>query len=221
MGVKGGAAGVDIVPGKSAESRLIRLVAGSAEIHAARGRPLTAEQIETAPSLDRRRGRCTAHAAHWSFKTLNRPVVPDVRNRAWPRNPMDNFILARLEREKISPAPEAAKTTLVRRVSLDLTGLPPTPEEAARSSTTTVPTLMNGWSIGFSPRRITARSGPATGSTWRATPIATATKRTVARPCAWRYRHWVIDALNRDLPFDQFTIEQLAGDLLPTPSSTT
>ena len=87
--------------------------------------------------------------AHWSFQKIQRPAAPAVRNRAWVRNPIDNFILARLETEKIAPSPEAGKITLLRRVSLDLTGLPPTPDEVD-----CVPQRQP-------PRRLRAPGGPA------------------------------------------------------------
>ena len=167
------------VPGKSAESRLIRLVAGIDQ----KFMPPMGE-----PTSPPKRSDCcvpgsirvlewTARAPHWSFQKIQRPPVPDVRARAWVRNLIDDFILARLECENVAPSPEA-RTTLLRRVSLDLTGLPPTPEQVG-SSPTTVPMLTSAWSIACSPRRTTARSGPVTGSIWPATPIATATRRIV------------------------------------------
>jgi mono/diheme cytochrome c family protein len=128
--LKGGAAGVDIVPGKSAESRLIRLVAGIGQkFMPPVGAHLTAEEVGLLRAWIDQGVEWTARAPHWSFQKIQRPAVPAVRDRAWARNAVDNFILARLDREKIIPAPEAPKVTLLRRVSLDLTGLPPTPEQ--------------------------------------------------------------------------------------------
>ena len=146
--------------------------------------------------------------------TPTRPELPKVKNEAWAHNPIDRFILARLEREGLSPSPEAAKTTLIRRLSFDLTGLPPTPEEAdafltdqsANAYEKVVDRLL------ASPR------------VWRADGLRMARGRSLCRhqrlPERRRTRHvalrdWVIEAYNRNLPFDQFTIEQIAGDLLP------
>ena len=128
--LKGGAAGEDIVPGKSAESRLIRLVAGlDRKFMPPMGAHLTAEEVGLLRAWIDQGLEWTARAPHWSFQKIQRPAPPAVRDRAWGRNPVDNFILARLEHEGIAPSPEASKLTLIRRVSLDLTGLPPTPEQ--------------------------------------------------------------------------------------------
>ena len=138
-----------------------------------------------------------------------------MRDRAWGRNAVDNFILARLEREGIAPSPEAPKLTLLRRVSLDLTGLPPTPEQVREFLSDNRPDAYE---------RLVDRllDSPHYGEKWARYWLDLARyadsdgyEKDRSRPWAWRYRHWVIDALNRDLPFDEFTIEQLAGDLLP------
>ena len=154
-------------------------------------------------------------SSHWAFQSIQRPAAPAVRDRKWPRNPVDNFILARLESEKIAPSPEAGKLTLLRRVSLDLTGLPPTPEQVREFRTTTVPTPMSAWWTACSIRRTTARKWARYWLDLARYADSDGYEKDRSRPWAWRYRHWVIDALNRDMPFDEFTIEQLAGDLLP------
>ncbi len=129
--LKGGASGVDIKPGDSANSRLIRLVSGlDKKTMPPMGARLTAAEVGRLRAWIDQGAAYSAHAAtHWSFQKIQRPAVPAVKNRAWVRNPIDAFILARLEKEGIAPSPEARQLTLLRRVSLDLTGLPPTPAE--------------------------------------------------------------------------------------------
>ena len=141
-------------------------------------------------------------------------ALPKVKNPTWPRNPIDHFILARLEKEGLTPSPEADKTTLIRRVTLDLTGLPPTPAEvdaflADKSPDAyekVVDRLLASPRYGEHMARNwldAARYGDTHG-------LHLDNYREI-----WPYRDWVIDAFNRNMPFDQFTIEQLAGDLLP------
>src|SRR5207248_1858723 len=145
--LKGGASGVDIQPGNSAGSRLIRLVSGvEAKVMPPIGARLTAAEIgllrawidqgpdwpaqQTSQNPDGRKpGSGLLNSSHWAFQKIERRDPPPVRDRAWPRTAVDQFILARLEAEGIAPSPEAGKLTLLRRVSLDLTGLPPTRED--------------------------------------------------------------------------------------------
>lgn len=214
--LKGGAAGMDILPGKSAQSRLIRLVAGlDQKFMPPMGAHLTAEEVGLLRAWIDQGVEWTARAPHWSFQKVQRTAPPAVSDGAWIRNGVDNFILARLEREGIAPAPEAPKLTLLRRVSLDLTGLPPTPEQASEYLSDNRPDAYE---------RLVDRllDSPHYGEKWARYWLDLARyadsdgyEKDRSRPWAWRYRHWVIEALNRDLPFDEFTIEQLAGDLLP------
>ena len=181
-----------------------------------------------AEALDRRRGEgarsrrsrpCGAIAStHWSFQPVKRPALPATKNPAWARNGIDRFILARLEKEGIAPSPEADRVTLIRRVTLDLLGLPPTPAE--------VDAFLRDKSAGRlrAARRSAARLAAlrrARARHWLdVARYADSNGYTIDAPRSiWKYRDWVIDALNRDLPFDQFTIEQLAGDLLPKPTT--
>jgi hypothetical protein len=214
--LKGGASGSDILPGKSAESRLIRLVAGlEKKVMPPVGARLTAEEIGLLRAWIDQGVDWSSKVPHWSFQKIQRPPVPAVRERGWPRNAVDNFILARLEREGIAPSPEAGKLTLLRRVSLDLTGLPPTPGEVREYLSDNRPDAYE---------RLVDRllDSPHYGEKWARYWLDLARyadsdgyEKDRSRPWAWRYRHWVIDALNRDMPFDEFTVEQLAGDLLP------
>jgi len=150
----------------------------------------------------------------WSFIPPRRPAMPPVQDASWVKNPIDRFILARLEREGLHPSPEAEKRLLIRRVSLDLTGLPPTPAEVqaflADSSANAYETVVDR--LLASPRygermafrwMEAARYGDSNGY------------QTDGARDMWRWRDWVIDAFNRNMPYDRFTIEQLAGDLLP------
>ena len=215
--LKGGASGVDIKPGNSAESRLIRLVAGlEKKPMPPVGARLTADEVGLLRAwIDQGVEWSARNSTHWSFQKIRRPAVPAVRNREWPRNPIDNFILARLESEGIAPSPEAGKLTLLRRLSLDLTGLPPTPEEERAF-------LADNRPDAYERQVDRLLDSPHFGERWARYWLDLARyadsdgyEKDRARPWAWRYRQWVIGAFNRDLPFDEFTIEQLAGDLLP------
>jgi mono/diheme cytochrome c family protein len=215
--LKGGASGVDIRPGKSAESRLIALVAGMEKrVMPPMGARLTAAEIGLLRAwIDQGAEWKQGNTTHWSFQKIVRPSVPEVRTEAWPRNPIDNFILARLEKEGVKPSPEADKLTLLRRVSLDLTGLPPTPEEQREY-------LSDNSADAYEHAVDRLMASPHFGEKWARYWLDQARyadsdgyEKDRARPWAWRYRQWVIDAINRDMPFDEFTIEQLAGDLLP------
>ncbi len=159
----------------------------------------------------------TADPEHWSYVKPARPELPAVARTAWPRTPLDRFVLARLEREQLSPSPEASKATLLRRVSLDLTGLPPSPAELDAFLADPTPDAYD---------RVVDRllASPRYGERWARPWLDLARYADTNgyekdnRRSIWKFRDWVIDALNRDLPFDQFTIEQIAGDMLPDAS---
>ena len=151
---------------------------------------------------------------HWSFVPPKRPQLPRVKRQDWPRNPIDSFILRRLEREGLSPSPEADQVTLIRRVTLDLTGLPPTPEE--------VDAFLNDNSADAYERMVerllqSPRYGERMAVRWldAARYGDTNGYQSDGVRNMWRWRDWVIDAFNRNMPFDQFTVEQIAGDMLP------
>ena len=133
------------------------------------------------------------------------------------KSPIDNFILAKLEAKGLAPAPPADRRTLIRRATFDLTGLPPTPEEIRASSTTSRRTPSRRSWTGCWPRLPMGSAGAATGWTSRATPTpkAMSSRKTRSIHNAYTYRDWVIRALNEDLPYDQFIIQQFAADKLP------
>jgi hypothetical protein len=154
---------------------------------------------------------------HWAFVAPKRPALPTTKNKTWARNAVDHFVLARLEADGLQPAPEADRYTLARRVAIDLTGLPPTLEA--------VDQFVNDKSPNAYEKYVDrVMQSPAYGERWAqvwldlaryadSNGYATDNPRTI-----WKYRDWVIEALNKNLPFDQFTIEQIAGDLLPQPT---
>lgn len=155
--------------------------------------------------------------SHWSFIKPERPPLPEVMDARWPRNPIDHFILARLEKANLGTSPQADKVTLIRRVTFDLTGLPPTPAEVdafladhrSDAYERVVDRLLQSPRYGEHLARYwldAARYGDTHG-------LHLDNERSI-----WPYRDWVVGAFNRNLPFDQFTIEQLAGDLLPNPT---
>ncbi len=151
---------------------------------------------------------------HWAFQPIRRSPEPEVRNTALVRNGIDRFILARLEKEGLQPSSEADGTTLIRRLSLDLLGLPPSPAEVAEFLGDTRPDAYE---------RVVDRllESPHYGERWARhwldlARYADSNGYNIDGPRdIWLYRDWVINALNQDLPFDQFVIEQIAGDLLP------
>ena len=155
-----------------------------------------------------------AAGGHWAYRPPARPRPPAVKDAAWPRNPLDHFILARLEKEGLRPTPEADRATLIRRASLDLTGLPPAVADVDAFLADERPGAYE---------RVVERllASPRYGERWARPWLALARYADTKgyekdKPrTMWLWRDWVIQALNDDLPFDRFTIEQLAGDLLP------
>jgi hypothetical protein len=152
--------------------------------------------------------------SHWAFQPVGKHAVPTIAGRRWVRNPIDAFVLARLEAAGLRPAPEADRNTLIRRLSFDLTGLPPGPEEVA---------AFGGDRSPFAYERLLDRllASPHHGVRWGQHWLDLARYADTdgfefdqARPNAWRYRDWVVASLNRDLPYDRFLSLQLAGDEL-------
>jgi hypothetical protein len=176
-------------------------------------RTLTPDQIDT---IRRWIDAGANWKEHWAFIAPERPKVPAVALRTWVSNPVDAFVLAALEKNGLGPAPRANRRTLIRRLSLDLTGLPPTPEEVEEFVKSTGPDAYESSSTGSWRLRAGASIGAATGSTPPATPILTVFISTTSAKM-WPYRDWVISAFNANIRFDQFTVEQIAGDLLANP----
>jgi mono/diheme cytochrome c family protein len=155
---------------------------------------------------------------HWAFVQPVRPPTPAVDNAGWVRNAIDSFVLAKLEREGLQPSAEAARATLIRRVSLDLTGLPPTPKEIDDFLNDAAP---DAYEKVVDRLLASPRYGERMAFHWldAARYADTNGYQIDGEREMWRWRDWVIDGFNRNMPFDQFAVEQLAGDLLPNPTS--
>jgi mono/diheme cytochrome c family protein len=172
------------------------------------------DQGAKVPPSDPTQAAAEAVQEHWAYVKAKRPELPAVQNAAWARSPIDRIVLAVLEHEKLQPSPEAAKPALLRRVTLDLTGLPPTPAELEAFLADSSPDAYE---------RVVDRllASPHFGERWARPWLDLARYADTNgyekdnRRMMWKYRDWVIDAFNRDLRFDRFTIEQIAGDMLP------
>ncbi len=219
----GGDSGAWFVPGKAAESEIVRRITSDDYDRMPppddpKG-PLSAEQIATIEAwIDAGakwpEGKGTL-SSHWAFQPIERPEPPAVKNESWVRNPIDRFVLSKLEKQGIAPSPEADRATLIKRLSYDLLGLPPSVEE--------VDAFVDDNSPDAYERLVdrlldSPRFGERFARHWldkARYADSDGYEKDRPRPDAWRYRDWVISAVNADMPLDQFTIEQLAGDLLP------
>src|SRR4051812_36269267 len=206
-----------IVPGNAAESFLVQRITNPDPDErmppAETGHTLTPEQIDL---LRRWIEEGAKWDTHWAYIAPKRPEPPVISSgqRRWVRNPIDQFILARLEREGLKPSPEADKTALLRRLTYDLTGLPPTPEA--------IDAFLADKSPDAYERRVDALLASPHYGERMAMPWLDAARYADTHGYhidslrgMWPWRDWVIKAFNRNLPFDQFVVEQLAGDLLP------
>jgi hypothetical protein len=175
------------------------------------GKPVTAAEAEL---LGRWIAAGAAYRGHWAFERVTRPEAPRARGTEWLRTPVDNFILARLEAEGMSPNGEAPREVLARRVSLDLPGLPPTPEEVAAFVADPSPEAYEKY---VDLKLASPHFGERMAIEWldAARYADSHGYQTDSSRSNWPWRDWVIAAYNRNLPFDQFTIHQLAGDMLP------
>jgi hypothetical protein len=207
-----------ITPRQSEDSELYqRITADDAEQRmppASQERQLTRSEIELLRRWIEQGGE---YEEHWAFIPPRRPALPELNETSWPRNPIDHFVLRRLKAEGLQPSPPADQVTLLRRVTLDLTGLPPTPAEVDTFLSDPLPGAYERavdrllQSPGYGERMALvwldaarfADSGGYQGDILRS---------------MWLWRDWVIKAYNAGMPFDQFTTEQLAGDLLPSPT---
>jgi hypothetical protein len=246
--VHGGGRGPAVVPGHPEKSLLVQAIRHThAEVKMPPEKHLSNQQIadlthwikdgavwskvRIPPSL----GRPPAQYAklrqeHWAWQPLRAPKTPEVQDASWPRDPIDRFILAKLEAKRLHVVDDADPVAFVRRVTLDLTGLPPTPEEAdqfvqecgmARDENSAL-RLPHSALQSLVDRLL---ASPAFGERWGRHWLdvaryaeSTGPSRNIPYPHAWRYRDYVIDAFNRDKPYDQFISEQIAGDLLPVSS---
>ena len=219
--LKGGKSGAAVIAGKSAQSRLIRLVTGQ---DAERVMPPAGDRLKPKAIAILRawidQGASTPEAEvdsaalHWAFQPVKRPTPPKVKSKKYVNNAIDQFVVARLKRARLKPSRRADQLTLLRRVSLDLIGLPPTIEEIDAFLADESPDA-----YGKLVERLLA--SPQYGEHWArwwldAARYADTNGYEKDNPrVIWKYRDWVIEALNDDKPFDQFTIEQIAGDMLP------
>ncbi|MCC6420859.1 MAG: PSD1 domain-containing protein [Gemmataceae bacterium] len=219
--LKGGASGAIVEPGKAAQSALVHSIKGIEGMTRMpyKQPPLTGEQVRILAAWIDQGAKAPANekagaAGHWAFQPPVRPALPAVKNETWLHNPIDRFILARLDEQGLRPSPEADRAVLIRRVHLDLLGLPPEPRA--------VEAFVNDTRPGAYERLVDRLlASPHYGERWGRHWLDLARYAdthgfTIDAPREiWKYRDWVIDALNRDLPFDQFVIEQFAGDMLP------
>ena len=223
--VRGGDSGAAFEAGQSGASLLIKYVAGLDPdvVMPPDGDILSKDEVgllrawidQGAKWSPGSAGDAQRNATHWSFRPIQRPQFPKTKSENWIRNPIDRFILAKLESRKIAPAPEADRRTLIRRLSLDLLGLPPTPAEIAAFLKDDRP---DAYELLVDKLLASPHFGERWGRHWldlARYADSDGYEKDSPRPFAWRYRNWVIEAINNDIPFDQFTIEQLAGDLLP------
>lgn len=224
LALHGGVTGPVIIPWDSAGSRLVQFISAADPSD-------RMPQPPTAPALSREKIQLirrwidqgavwpdspgeARHEPHWAYLQPVRPRPPRVRDTGWVRNPIDAFVLARLAREGLTPSPEAARATLIRRVSLDLTGLPPSLAEVDAFIADTDPAAYE---------KVVDRllASPRYGERWARSWLdlvryADTDGGSWDRPRSmWPYRDWVIRALNQDMPFTKFTIDQIAGDLVP------
>lgn len=154
---------------------------------------------------------------HWAFQPPERPDVPEVKRADWPETPLDNFVLRRLEELSLEPTPQATKPALLRRVSLDLTGLPPTLEELDAFLADNSP---NAYEKAVERLLASPRYGEHMAHSWLAAARYADTNgyQNDATRTMWPWRDWVIRAMNDNMPFDEFTVNQIAGDQLPSPT---
>jgi hypothetical protein len=217
----GGKRGPAVKPGDPSESLLLRAVEQFGDLKMPPGRKLPKEQIDVIRKWIAEGARWSQNADGsnwWAFQPVRHPEPPEVARKDWVRNPIDRFILTRLENAKLTPSPEASRATLLRRVSLDLTGLPPSAEEVRAF-------LADSRADAYERAVDRLLASPHYGERWArhwldVARYADSDGYTIDAPrTMWRYRDWVINAINSDMPFDRFVIEQIAGDMLPSPTS--
>ena len=204
-----------IVPGRPFESALVARISATAADELMppphTNKQLTPNEIEL---LQQWIKQGADYKLHWSYVKPRRPALPPVRDAGWVRTGIDHFILQRLEQAGLKPAPEAGSTTLIRRLTLDLTGLPPTRQEVDEFVNDAAP---DAYEKVVDRLLASPHFGERMAQEWLdlARYGDTNGYENDSDRAIWKYRDWVIDAFNRNMPFDRFTIEQIAGDLLP------
>ncbi|NDH07936.1 DUF1549 domain-containing protein, partial [bacterium] len=220
-----------LVPGKSKESKIIHAISGKDSESRMPPEPkdlISADQVALIstwidqgavfPKQEMVASGVVKKSDHWSFKPILNPPVPQNASFKWARNPIDVFVYEQMLKEGLEPSQEAEPLTLLRRIYLDLIGVPPTQSE--------IDMFLNDKLPGSYERAVDrVLDSPRYGEKWARYWLDLARyadsdgyEKDTGRPYAWRYRQWLIDALNADMPFDQFAIEQLAGDLLQNAS---
>ncbi len=207
-----------IVAGDISKSKLLKLIVSEDDDErmppSKTGKRLTQDQVEL---LRRWIEQGAKWKPHWAYIPPERPPLPPVKDKRWPQNEIDRFILARLEKENLTPSPEADKSTLIRRVTVDLTGLPPTISEVDAFLSDKSPQAYEK----LVDRLLTSpHYGERMAQHWLdlARYADSDGYHADVPRSMWQYRDWVINAFNDNKPFDQFTVEQIAGDLLPKPT---
>jgi cytochrome c553 len=233
----GGDAGPAIIAGKPEESLILeRVQHGSKKVMPKEGDLLTDAEIadltqwikdgvawpreKIPPYIGRKREDFEElKARHWAWQPLKQPSVPTVADASWPRSDIDRFVLAGLEAKKLAPVADADRVTLIRRVTFDLTGLPPTPADIETFQKDASP---DAFAKVVDRLLASTQFGERWGRHWLDVARygeSTGPSRNIPYPHAWKYRDYVIDAVNRDVPFNRFIQEQIAGDLLPAATS--
>lgn len=222
LAVKGGDSGPALIEGQDQQSLLMRRILSTDpdEQMPPKGERLSKDQTEKIARWIAAGAHwpspASGSAAHWAYQPVTAPSPKaDHSQHPWRKNVIDDFVLDQLTAAGIQPSPEAPRELLIRRLSLDLTGLLPEPEQVDAFVNDTSP---DAWEKVVDAHLASPHFGERWGRHWldlARYADSDGYEKDNARPDAWRWRDWVIDAINRDMPFDQFTVEQLAGDLLP------
>jgi hypothetical protein len=217
--LRGGKRGPSVVPGNGSASLLYQAISQTGDLKMPPGKPLSTADVETVRQWIDAGAKWPAAAvntskesAWWAFRTPRRPGLPEVGNKSWVRTPVDAFILRKLEDQRLKPAPPAAKSTLIRRVTYDLTGLPPSPAEVAAFLADASP----GAYEKLVERLLASKQyGERWGRHWLDVvryADSTGHESDLYYRNAWRYRDYVIQSFNSDKPYDRFVQEQIAAD---------
>jgi len=232
--LEGGKSGPAIVPGQPDASLLIKAVRHYAELKMPKNKPKLDEQTialleqwvtmnapwpatnaaKGAPKIRKKYVIYESDRKHWAFSPVSRPKLPETKDKAWPRDDLDRFILAKLEAKKLAPAPQADSRALMRRISFDLTGLPPAPQDFEKYlKAEDDPTLARYVDSLLASKQF--------GNHWSRHWLDQVRYRPFPKKGEHNdpYRLWVVKAFNQDMPYDQFVRMQIAGDLIPSPKS--